>query len=76
MMGNGADIGIRKKLVEAGLKELLEHGSRDFSLRRVALMAEVSCAAPYRHFKDKDELVRAVISEIRENWLLIIVASH
>lgn len=70
-MGNGADIGIRKKLVEAGLKELLEHGSRDFSLRRVALMAEVSCAAPYRHFKDKDELVRAVISEIRENWLLI-----
>ena len=63
--------GIRKRLIEAGLKELLEHGSRDFSLRRVALGAQVSCAAPYRHFKDKDELVRAVIAQIRENWLLL-----
>ena len=66
-----AEGGIRKRLIEAGLKELLEHGSRDFSLRRVALGAQVSCAAPYRHFKDKDELVRAVIAQIRENWVLL-----
>lgn len=66
-----ADSGIRKRLIEAGLAELLEHGSGDFSLRRVALAAQVSCAAPYRHFKDKDELVRAVIAEIRENWVLL-----
>ena len=66
-----ADGGIRRRLIEAGLKELLEHGSRDFSLRRVALGAQVSCAAPYRHFKDKDELVRAVIAQIRENWVLL-----
>lgn len=63
--------GIRKRLIEAGLRELLEHGSRDFSLRRVALAAQVSCAAPYRHFKDKDELVRAVIAQIREDWILL-----
>lgn len=66
-----AESGIRNRLIEAGLAELLEHGSSDFSLRRVALAAQVSCAAPYRHFKDKDELVRAVIAEIRENWLLL-----
>lgn len=66
-----ADSSIRNRLIEAGLTELLEHGSGDFSLRRVALAAQVSCAAPYRHFKDKDELVRAVIAEIRENWFLL-----
>lgn len=71
MDDNYVEFGIRKRLIEAGLKELLEHGSRDFSLRRVALGAQVSCAAPYRHFKDKDDLVRAVIAQIRENWLLL-----
>ena len=71
MADSYADSGIRKRLIEAGLTELLEHGSGDFSLRRVALAAQVSCAAPYRHFKDKDELVRAVIAEIRENWFLL-----
>ena len=71
MDANQAESTIRRRLIEAGLKELLEHGSRDFSLRRVAIGAQVSCAAPYRHFKDKDELVRAVIAQIRENWVLL-----
>ena len=71
MSENYTEIGIKERLVEAGLKELLEHGPRDFSLRRVAAGAQVSCAAPYRHFKDKDDLVRAVIAQIRENWILL-----
>ena len=62
---------VRIRLIEAGLSELLTHGQKDFSLRRVALAAQVSCAAPYRHFKDKDELIRAVIAHIREDWLLL-----
>lgn len=62
---------VRIRLIEAGLQELLSHGQQDFSLRRVALAAQVSCAAPYRHFKDKDELIRAVIAHIREDWLLL-----
>ena len=62
---------VKKRLILAGLGELMEHGSTDFSLRRVAVVAQVSCAAPYRHFKDKDELIRAVISHIREDWLLL-----
>ena len=68
---NYIDSGIRRRLIEAGLRELLEHGTRDFSLRRLAVGAQVSCAAPYRHFKDKDELVRAVIAQIREDWVLL-----
>ncbi len=62
---------VRKRLILAGLEELLDHGTTDFSLRRVAIAAQVSCAAPYRHFKDKDELIRAIIAYIREDWTLL-----
>lgn len=62
---------LRTKLILAGLKELEEHGIKDFSLRRVALMAEVSCAAPYRHFKNKDELILGVLQYIKDDWFLL-----
>ena len=71
MKDSFADGSIRKRLLDAGLRELLAHGPADFSLRRVAAAANVSCAAPYRHFKDKDELIHAVIGEIREDWILL-----
>ncbi len=71
MEQNYIDDSVRARLISAGLLELMEHGSSDFSLRRVALAAQVSCAAPYRHFKDKDELIRAIISHIREDWQLL-----
>lgn len=63
---------IKERLIEAGLKELIEHGYEDFSLRRVASSLEVSCASPYRYFKDKAELIHAVIMKMRENWLLLV----
>ena len=62
---------VRKRLILAGLEELCEHGIRDFSLRRVALSAQVSCAAPYRHFKDKDELIAAIVTDIFSKWDLL-----
>ena len=63
--------GVRTRLILAGISELCEHGVRDFSLRRVALAAEVSCAAPYRHFKDKDELILEIIRYIFSKWQLL-----
>ncbi len=65
------DKGLRNKLILVGLKELEEHGIKDFSLRRVALSAEVSCAAPYRHFKNKDELIKAILEYIKEDWFIL-----
>lgn len=62
---------VRSRLVLAGLAELEKHGAADFSLRRVAKEAGVSCAAPYRHFKDKDELIRSVIDYVLEGWTLL-----
>ena len=61
----------RSRLLFSGLKELERHGVSDFSLRRVAQDAGVSCAAPYRHFKDKDELIGAVIEFVVEGWTLL-----
>ena len=63
--------GVRTRLILAGLGELCGHGVRDFSLRRVALAAQVSCAAPYRHFKDKDELILEIIRYIFSKWELL-----
>ena len=62
---------VRKRLILAGLDELCEHGIRDFSLRRVALCAQVSCAAPYRHFKDKGELIGGIIDFIFSKWHIL-----
>ncbi len=63
--------GVRTRLILSGIGELCEHGVRDFSLRRVAIAAEVSCAAPYRHFKDKDELILEIIRYIFSKWRLL-----
>ena len=63
--------GVRIRLILAGIDELCRHGIRDFSLRRVALAAEVSCAAPYRHFKDKEEFISEIIKYIASKWELL-----
>lgn len=63
--------GVRTRLILSGISELCCHGVRDFSLRRVALSAHVSCAAPYRHFKDKDELILEIIKYIFSKWQLL-----
>lgn len=62
---------VRTRLIVAGINELEERGIRDFSLRRAALRAEVSCAAPYRHFKDKDEFISEIIKYISSKWMLL-----
>ena len=68
MKNTNFDEGIRERLLIAGIKEIELHGLNDFSLRRVASMCDVSCAAPYRHFKNKDELVLSIISYINSRW--------
>lgn len=64
---------VRTRLIVAGINELEERGVKDFSLRRVALAAEVSCAAPYRHFKDKDDLITEIIKYISSKWELLCI---
>lgn len=71
MQERNLEDGVRTRLILSGIGELCVHGIADFSLRRVALAAEVSCAAPYRHFKDKDELILEIIRYIFSKWQLL-----
>jgi AcrR family transcriptional regulator len=48
---------LKKCLIEAGIELLNTEGEKHFSLRRVAIMCNVSNAAPYSHFKNKEELL-------------------
>ena len=48
----------------ATVRELVEtHGPDGFSVAEAARRAGVSSAAPYKHFKDRPELLRGVVSE-------------
>lgn len=71
MKYNRAEEGIRERLLVAGLKELEEHGFNDFSLRRVALLCNISCAAPYKHFKNKEELLSALMDYTSTRWNML-----
>ena len=62
---DGRDKGdMKKALIISGITELKLHGMEDFSLRRVASRCGASCAAPYRHFKNKNDLIEAILSFI------------
>jgi AcrR family transcriptional regulator len=51
---------LKAALVEAGVELLRGNGPEALTLREVARRVGVSQAAPYRHFKDRRELVAAV----------------
>jgi AcrR family transcriptional regulator len=52
--------GLRGALIEAALVILAEQGIEGVSLRALAKATGVTQAAPYSHFRDKDELLAAV----------------
>lgn len=59
---------MRQLLIEAGIEEINRSGVTDFSVRRVATACGVSCAAPYKHFKDRREFIAAIIEYVNEQW--------
>lgn len=59
---------MRQLLIEAGIEEINRVGLSDFSVRRVATACGVSCAAPYKHFKDRRDFIAAIIEYVNEQW--------
>lgn len=59
---------LKKCLIEAGIELINTEGEKHFSLRRVATMCEVSNAAPYSHFKSKEELLEAMRNYVTEQF--------
>ncbi len=51
---------LRNTLIIAAAELIEESGSLDFAMVEAARRAGVSSAAPYRHFRDRDELLQAV----------------
>ena len=59
---------MREVLILAGIEEINAHGVTEFSIRRVAGNCNISCAAPYKHFKDKRDFIAAIIDYVNEQW--------
>jgi AcrR family transcriptional regulator len=55
---------LKKELIAKGLQLLNKEGVAEFSLRKVAALCGVSHAAPYKHFKNKEELIDAISQEV------------
>lgn len=64
---------VREQLILAGIEELQAHGIADFSLRRVATACNVSCAAPYKHFEGKEQLINAIFTYINDQLNLFLL---
>ena len=54
---------LREALLQAAIRLIAEMGPNNFTLREVARRASVSHNAPYRHFRDKDDLLGAVAAQ-------------
>src|SRR5271165_218770 len=54
---------LKSVLLDAAVALIAEVGPAAFTLREVARRAGISHNAPYRHFREKDELLAAVATE-------------
>lgn len=61
---------LREALIEAGIRIINECGEDALSLRKVASACNVSHAAPYAHFKDKNELIEAIKESVTEQLMV------
>lgn len=52
--------GLREALIAAALQLVAEKGAENFSLADACRLAGVTTAAPYRHFRDREELMAEV----------------
>ena len=51
---------LKEELIKKGIELINEVGKQNLSLRKLAVICGVSNAAPYTHFKSKDELLKGM----------------
>jgi AcrR family transcriptional regulator len=61
---------LRNILIETGIAIVAEEGLEGFSLRKVAAACNVSHAAPYSHFKNKEQLLEEMQQYITDQFSL------
>lgn len=57
---------LRRALIETGIEIISQEGEEKLSLRKVAMKCGVSNAAPYAHFRNKNEFIIAIQQHIME----------
>ena len=60
--------GLKNLLIEKGIEIVNTDGVQSFSLRKAAAACKVSHAAPYSHFRNKEELLNAMQLHITERF--------
>ena len=60
---------LRKTLIETGIEFINKYGEEKLSLREIAAECGVSNAAPYAHFKGKDDFINAMQSYVMESFM-------
>lgn len=63
---------LKRALIETGIKLINDKGESGFSLRKVAALCGVSNAAPYAHFKNKEELLSAMKEHVTEEFINVL----
>ena len=61
-------IALKERLILAGIDEISQHGTEAVSLRKIASACGASCAAPYKHFKNKDDFLDAAAEYPKGKW--------
>lgn len=69
---------LRKALIENGIEFINQYGEEKLSLRKIAEKCGVSNAAPYAHFKDKDDFIHAMQGYVMDSLMdsLVVCASE
>jgi AcrR family transcriptional regulator len=63
----GADT--RNRILHAARDVLAEYGMEGFTNRRVSARAQISHGMCHYHFRDKSDLVRALVEHARDDWI-------
>ncbi len=63
----GADT--RNRILHAARDVLAEYGMEGFTTRRVSARAQISHGMCHYHFRDKSDLVRALVEHARDDWI-------
>ena len=64
--------GLKNLLIEKGIEIVNADGVQSFSLRKAAAACKVSHAAPYSHFRNKEELLNAMQLHITDRFSKIL----
>jgi AcrR family transcriptional regulator len=63
---------LRNSLIDAGIELINQEGIKHFSLRKVAALCDVSHAAPYSHFQNKEELLEAMQDHVTDQFMEVL----